>query len=111
MPSPAVPQSVREVLGEQASGDLATWFDESIRAQAVERDEFRKVLSRLDVLEERFDGVDDRLDRIDDRLNAMDERFDVVNERFDAMNARMDERFNSIHSIGYRYVLCMKGVA
>jgi len=98
MPSPAVPQSVREVLGEQASGDLATWFDESIRAQAVERDEFRKVLSRLDVLEERFDGVDDRLDRIDDRLNAMDERFDVVNERFDAMNAQMNERFDAMNT-------------
>ena len=100
MPSPAVPQSVREVLGEQASGDLATWFDESIRAQAVERDEFRKVLSRLDVLEERFDGVDDRLDRIDDRLNAMDERFDAMNaqmnERFDAMNTRMSERSEHI---------------
>ena len=98
MPSPAVPQSVREVLGEQASGDLATWFDESIRAQAVERDEFRKVLSRLDVLEERFDGVDDRLDRIDDRLNAMDERFDVVNERFDAMSAQMNERFDAMNA-------------
>ncbi|PSR01758.1 MAG: hypothetical protein BRD47_05225 [Bacteroidetes bacterium QS_8_68_28] len=97
MPSPAVPQSVREVLGEQASGDLATWFDESIRAQAVERDEFRKVLSRLDVLEERFDGVDDRLDRIDDRLNAMDERFDAMNTRMSERSEHIDEKLDRMN--------------
>ena len=100
-----LPQSVREHLGDQVADDLSR--SENIQQELVTNDEYRKVLSRLDVLEERFDHVeerfdrvDERLDRMDERLNQMDERLDAMNaqmnERLDAMNARMDERFDAM---------------
>ena len=110
-----LPPSVQETLGEQAATDLARWLDEYVQENAVERDEYREVLSGLDVLEEgfshmekRFDlmaeHVDDRLDdmktHVDGRLDEMetrfeqiDERFKQVDERFERLETRMDERF------------------
>lgn len=107
----SLPQSVREHFGEQVADDFATWLDHNFEERTVHRDEYREVLSRLDVLEERFDHVDERLDRMEahfeERFNQIDERFDqqtqlfdqrldTINERFDAMNARMDERFDKM---------------
>jgi tetrahydromethanopterin S-methyltransferase subunit G len=83
MPSAAVPQSLRDALGPQAAGDLSAWLDESldesIRQRAITRDEFREVLSRLDVVDERFEQVDDRFDQ-------MEQRFDL---RFEAVEGRL----------------------
>jgi len=49
---------------------------------AVRRDEYREVLSRLDILEH---DVADVKDRIADLHRTVDERFDRMNERFDEM--------------------------
>jgi len=103
MPS-SLPQSVREAWGEEVATDLARFIEQTVREQGVPRDEYREVLSRLDVLENEIEGrfgeVDKRFDRLDERLNHMDERLDSMNaridERFDAMNARMDERFDKM---------------
>lgn len=92
MPS-TMPQSVREVLGEEASGDLAAWLDASIQERAVPGDEYREVLSRLDVLENDMGHVKGRLDRIDERLNQMDQRFDQMNGQF---NDRFDQLQNQM---------------
>lgn len=100
MPTTAVPQSLRDALGEQAAGDLAAWFDQSIQEHAVPRDEYREVLSRLDVLENevevRFGHVEERFDRIDGRLDQMDERFDQINQRFDEQTAQFDQRLDAM---------------
>ena len=103
-----LPASVRETLGEEAAGDFARWLDEYVQEHAVERNEYRKVLSRLDVLEEgldhmdkRFDllteHVDDRLDdfeqRVDERIDHVEERIDHVEETFEARLTGMEERF------------------
>ena len=103
-----LPPSVQETLGEQAATDLARWLDEYVQENAVERDEYREVLSGLDVLEEgfshmekRFDlmaeHVDDRLGdmktHVDGRLDEMETRFEQVDERFERLETRMDERF------------------
>jgi tetrahydromethanopterin S-methyltransferase subunit G len=102
MPIP-VPRSAREAWGPEVADDVANWADE-VRDQAVSRDEFRKVISRLDRVENemevRFANVEERLGRIEDRLTQMDARFDAIhaqmNERFDAMNERLDERSDRI---------------
>ena len=96
-----LPQSVREHMGEQVAADFSRWFAENVQQELVTNDEYREVLSRLDIFEKRFDQTDDHLDRMDERLNQMDERLDAMNaqmnERFDAMNARMDERFDAMN--------------
>ena len=106
-----LPPSVKEHFGEAVAEDFARWLDEYVQENAVERDEYREVLSGLDVLEEgfshmekRFDlmaeHVDDRLDdmktHVDGRLDEMETRFEQVDQRFESMEARMDERFEQV---------------
>jgi chromosome segregation ATPase len=62
----------------------------------VRRDEYREVLSRLDILEH---DVADVKTRITDLHRTMDERFDRVNERFDRMNERFDEMYRHISAM------------
>jgi tetrahydromethanopterin S-methyltransferase subunit G len=88
MPS-SLPQSVREAWGEEVADDFADWLDHAFEVRTVHRDEYREVLSRLDVLEERFDQmetrVDERFDRVDDRLDRMGEKMDQMNDRILSM--------------------------
>jgi DNA anti-recombination protein RmuC len=101
-----LPASVRETLGEEAAGDFARWLDETLQQRAVERDEYREVLSRFDVLEERFvqleNRIDERFEKVDQRFESletrMDERFEQVDQRFEQVDLRfesMEERFDS----------------
>ena len=95
-----LPPSVREHFGEQTAEAFSEWLDEYVQENAVERDEYRKVLSRLDVIDERFEQVDQRFEQIDRRFEQVDQRFDRLetrmDERFGNMEARMDERFESM---------------
>jgi len=101
----SVPESVRETLGEQATDDLSRWVGDMIQERAVVRDEYREVLSRLDVLEAEVEGINDRLDRmeerfeqrfqqIDERFNQIDQRFDKIDERFEKQRAHFDQRLD-----------------
>ena len=81
------------------------------REKGVPRDEYREVLSRLDVLEhdmadikmdirelrgemnERFDRVNERFDRMYQHFEG---RFDQMNERFDRMNQHFEMRFDQM---------------
>jgi phage shock protein A len=94
----SLPQSVREHMGEQVAADFSRWFAENVQQELVTNDEYRKVLSRLDVLEERFDHVEERFDRVDERLDRMDERLNQMDERLDAMNAQMNERLDAMNA-------------
>ena len=93
-----LPKSVREHLGEEAAADLSRWFAENLSQNVVLRDEYREVLSRLDVLENEVAGINERLDRFEDRFNQIDQRFDSVNERFDRLHEQM--RVQTRWSIG-----------
>ena len=87
---PQMPQSVERTLGPEATGDLSQWFEIVLVEYAVRRDEYRQVLSRLDILEH---DVADVKDRITDLHRTMDERFDRMNERFDHLNERFDQMY------------------
>ena len=96
MPS-TLPRSVRESWGEQAADDFAGWLDDRIRERAVHRDEFREVLSRLDVLENEVAGINDRLDRFETRFDQIDQRFDQINQRLDQQSAQFDQRLDKMN--------------
>ena len=88
-----LPRTVRDAWGEEVADEFSSWLDENLQQRTVSRDEFREILSRLDVLEERFDQQDARFE---ERLEAQNKRFD---ERFDEVGARLDrmeKRFRSM---------------
>ena len=95
-----LPPSVREHFGEQTAEAFSEWLDEYVQENAVERDEYREVLSRLDVIDERFEQVDQRFEsleaRMDERFEQVDQRFEQVDQRFDRLETRMDDRFESM---------------
>ena len=105
-----LPPSVQETLGEQAATDLARWLDEYVQENAVERDEYREVLSGLDVLEEGFSHMEKRFDlmaeHVDDRLGDMktyvdgrlDEMETHVNDRLDEMKTHVDGRLDEMET-------------
>jgi GTP1/Obg family GTP-binding protein len=83
---PQMPSSVERTLGPEAAGDLSQWIEIIVVEHAVRRDEYREVLSRLDILEHNVANVKDRITNLH---RTMDERFDRMNERFDQMYERM----------------------
>jgi hypothetical protein len=93
----SLPPSVREHFGEEVADDFARWLDETFQQRAVHRDEYREVLSRLDVLEEGFSHMEKRFDmmeeHVDDRLDDMEKRF---GDRLDDMEKRFEDRFEQI---------------
>ncbi len=97
---PQMPQSVQQTLGPEAAGDFSQWFEIVLVERAVRRDEYREVLSRLDILEH---DVADVKASITDLHRTMDDRFDRMNERFDRMNSQMNERFDQM----YRHISTM----
>ena len=72
------PKSVEEKLGEKPSEDLIEWLDAFIKDRAVSRDEYREVLSRLDVIEHDVADLKEEVRLLRDEMN---DRFDRMNER------------------------------
>jgi len=91
-----MPKSVQQTLGPEAAGDFSRWLEVVLVERAVRRDEYREVLSRLDVLEHDMADVKASLN---DLHHTMDERFDRMNERFDRMNERFDEMYRHISTM------------
>ena len=46
-----VPQTVRQAWGDELVMEIVPWLEQIVKEKAVPRDEYRQVLSRLDVLE------------------------------------------------------------
>jgi len=113
--------SVRETLGDEGAEELLRWLDRRIEERAVPRDEYRELLSRLDLLNKDVSLLRDELGQMRgefrDELGQMrgefrgelgqmrgefrgelgqlrlemNEKFAQVNERFDQMNERFDQ--------------------
>lgn len=79
--------------GDEATEDFERWLEQTLRERAVPRDEYREVLSRLDVLKHDLAGLKDDVaglkSEVGELRREMNERFDRVNERFDQMYERM----------------------
>ncbi len=88
-----IPPTLQDALGEKAAQDLANWIDQVLKERTVVRDEYREVLSRLDMLEHDVAAVKDDVAAVKDDIRQlrteMNERFDRINERFDTLYDRM----------------------
>jgi DNA anti-recombination protein RmuC len=122
------PREIKDEWGEKKVKIFVDWLEEFLKEHGVTRDEYRQILSRLDIIENtlehlideqkalraemnvRFERINERFDRMNaemnerfDKMNAeMNERFDrmnaEMNERFDRMNAEMNERFDRMNA-------------
>jgi ElaB/YqjD/DUF883 family membrane-anchored ribosome-binding protein len=92
-----VPEVLRRAWGDEAAEAFAVWLAGVLEERAVSRDEFRQILSRLDVLER---DVADLKVEVRELRREMNERFDrlygEMNERFDRMGERMDRMYQQM---------------
>ena len=77
--------------------DFARWLEESLQERTVRRDEhpdrkggstpgvYREVLSRLNVIDERFEQIDGRFEQVDRRFEGVDAKLDRMNDRILSM--------------------------
>ena len=91
-----LPQSVREHFGEQVAEDFSRWFAENVEYELVTKSEYRKILSRLDAIDERFAVIDEQFEKVDERFEHVDERFDQMEDRFNERFEQVDQRFESM---------------
>jgi len=88
-----IPVVLRRAWGDEAADAFAVWLTSVLEERAISRDEYRQILSRLDILE--HDMADLKADvqelrrEIGELRREMNERFDRMNERFDQMYHQM----------------------
>jgi tetrahydromethanopterin S-methyltransferase subunit G len=99
-----MPRPVREAWGDAATDAFTDWMEVVVLPRVVPRDEYREILSRMDVLESRMDGLDGRMDRLEQavmqnraefhqRLDGMEAKFD---QRLDGLRAEFDQRLDGM---------------
>jgi len=95
-----VPPILRQAWGNEVVDAFAIWLTSVLEERAISRDEYRQILSRLDILE--HDMADLKADvqelrgEISELRKEMNERFDRMNERFDRMNERFDQMYHQM---------------
>jgi uncharacterized membrane-anchored protein YhcB (DUF1043 family) len=88
-----VPPILRQAWGNEVVDAFAVWLTSVLEERAISRDEYRQILSRLEILE--HDMADLKAD-VQELRREMNERFDRVNERFDRMNERFDQMYHQM---------------
>ena len=89
-----LPSSVQETLGDPAADDFARWLDENFDQRTVHPKEYHEVLSRLDLIDERFERMDERFDHVEQRLDETNERLDQIDQRLDEQSAQFNQRLD-----------------
>jgi tetrahydromethanopterin S-methyltransferase subunit G len=88
-----MPKGLHDALGEKAAQEMTVWITDVLQERTVVRDEYREVLSRLDILEHRMGNVENQVSQLRTEMQGfrsdMDKRFDVLHERFDTLYDRM----------------------
>jgi len=80
---------------------MATWFEEVLEQRTVVRDEYRQVLSRLDVLEHDMSDLKAEVGELradmKDLRREVNERFDRVNERLIDIAGQINTRLDTMY--------------
>ncbi len=95
--------ALRETLGDKGFEELEGLIIDKIKFYSVSRDEFREVLSRLDIVEHDLADLKVQVHELrremNERFDRINERFDKINERFDKMNERFDQMYERMTSL------------
>ncbi|MBC8236165.1 hypothetical protein H8E77_41995 [bacterium] len=89
---------LKEKFGEDVVKDLDRWVREIIQSETT--DQYRQILSRLDILEDRYKGISDEVYRLRGEMNGfrteVNQKFDVIYQRFDAIRDNINLRFDAM---------------
>jgi hypothetical protein len=92
-----VPEVLRRAWGDEAADAFAVGLASLLEERAISRDEYRQILSRLDILEHDMAAL--KAD-VQELRREMNERFDQLhrgmNDRFDRMSERMDRAYHQM---------------
>lgn len=89
------PREIENEWGEKKVKIFVEWLEEFLKEHGVTRDEYRQILSRLDIIENTLEHLRDDQKALRAEMN---DRFERINERFDRMNAEMNERFDRMNA-------------
>ncbi len=81
-----IPVVLRRAWGDEAADAFAVWLTSVLEERAISRDEYRQILSRLDILE--HDMADLKAD-VQELRREISELRKEMNERFDRMYHQM----------------------
>jgi uncharacterized protein (UPF0335 family) len=81
-----IPVVLRRAWGDEAADAFAAWLTSVLEERAISRDEYRQILSRLDILE--HDMADLKAD-VQELRREIGELRKEMNERFDRMYHQM----------------------
>ena len=89
MPVSTFPRKLEEKLGKEETREFLQWLDEYLKEKGVGREEYREILSRLDMLESSVENlkaeVMEQRREINDLKREMNERFDQMYERMTSL--------------------------
>ncbi len=88
-----VPAVLRRAWGDEVADAFAVWFVSVLEERAISRDEYRQILSRLDIIEHDIANLKSEVQEL---RREMNERFDRMNERFDRLNERFDQMYHQM---------------
>jgi tetrahydromethanopterin S-methyltransferase subunit G len=113
----AVASKLKEKFGEDVVGYLDQWVREIIQSET--KDQYSQILTRLDILEDRYEVISDEVYKLRGEMNGfraevkqrfdamndtINQRFDVIDQRFDTMNNSINQRFDAMNnSINQRF--------
>jgi len=81
-----IPAVLRQAWGDEVADAFAVWFVSVLEERAISRDEYRQILSRLDIL--KHDIADLKAD-FQELRREISELHKEMNERFDRMYHQM----------------------
>jgi len=91
-----------EVIGPDGLKELEELVEKKIHATGVTKEDWRQILTRLDILEHDMEEVKTDYREFRREMNEfrkeVNERFDRMNERFDRMNERFDRMYGRMGS-------------
>ena len=87
-----------EKLGPEGFDALDQMIEEKVRQMGVTKDEYREILSRLDLLEHGYRELKGEVTELRREIRLINERLDSLNERFDSLRSEMYGRFDSLRS-------------
>jgi len=86
-----IPDTVQQAWGDAAVRDFTAWIVKILKEQAVPRDEWGQMTTRMGAVEQRLDGVEQRLDGVEQRLDGVEQRLGAVENRLDVVEHGLDE--------------------
>lgn len=87
-------------FGVETVNDLEQWLSQQLQEKSVTRDEYREILTCLDILEKGQENLQKAVDNIASKVETLrteiNQRIDQINMRFDNIQKDFNMRFDNM---------------